>query len=124
MPRKARHTMDFQQAVTQALECHRICEETITHCLQKRGKHAEAAHIRLLTDCADICRMAADFMVRGSEFHPQVCAVCADMCERCAVDCERFSDDELMARCAQACRECAQRRSVRRPWSASVSTPM
>ncbi|MEU8006119.1 four-helix bundle copper-binding protein [Catellatospora sp. NPDC049111] len=108
MPRKQSHATIMQQGVTHALECHRICEETITHCLQAGGKHVEAAHIQLLTDCADICRTAADFMVRGSEFHPAVCAVCADVCERCAIDCERFSGDEQMAKCAKACRECAQ----------------
>ncbi|WP_203736611.1 four-helix bundle copper-binding protein [Catellatospora chokoriensis] len=101
MPGKQSHGVDMQQAVTYALECHRICEETITHGLQAGGNHVEAAHIRLLTDCADICRTAADFMARGSEFHAAVCAVCADVCERCAIDCERFGDDSLMAKYAR-----------------------
>ncbi|MCX9193226.1 hypothetical protein C3Y87_17830 [Carbonactinospora thermoautotrophica] len=98
----------MQRAVMDALECHRVCEETIGHCLQAGGRYAEASHIRLLTDCADVCRMTADMMARSSEFHPQMCGMCADVCVRCAEDCERFSDDEQMRRCAEACRRCAE----------------
>jgi hypothetical protein len=105
----ARHDSGMMaQGVTSALECHRVCEETVTYCLQQGGRYAEAAHIRLLTDCADICRTAADFMVRSSQFHPAVCGVCAEVCRQCAAACEAFGDDEQMRRCAQACRECEQ----------------
>jgi hypothetical protein len=36
-----------------------------------------------------------------------VCAACAEICERCAVECERFPDDMQMAACARMCRKCA-----------------
>jgi hypothetical protein len=36
------------------------------------------------------------------------CAVCAGICERCAVECERFPDDIQMAACARMCRTCAE----------------
>ncbi len=82
--------------------------ETVTHCLQMGGKHAEAAHIRLLLDCAEICATSANFMLRGSELHARTCAVCAEICERCAEDCERIGpDDEMMQRCAEMCHRCA-----------------
>jgi hypothetical protein len=42
-----------------------------------------------------------------SDVHPQTCAVCADVCERCAIDCEGFGDDEVMKACAEMCRRCA-----------------
>ena len=29
--------------------------------------------VRLLLDCAEICRTSADFMIRGSELHPHIC---------------------------------------------------
>lgn len=99
-------TIAMQHGVTEALTCHRICEETITHCLRQGGAHSDPDHIRLLMDCADICRMAADYMVRGSEFHAALCALCADICATCAAGCERFHDDDTMVACAQACRRC------------------
>jgi hypothetical protein len=101
-------TIALQQGVTESLTCHRICEETITHCLHTGGAHSDPDQIRLLMDCADICRVSSDFMVRGSAFHAALCALCADICETCAVACERFHDDAQMVSCAQACRRCAQ----------------
>lgn len=76
--------------------CHDICTESITHCLEMGGDHAEPSHIRLLLDCAEICQTSANFMLRMSDFHGQICGVCAEVCERCAEDGERFGDDQMM----------------------------
>ena len=72
------------------------------------GPHVEAAHLRLLLDCAEICQTSADFMLRGSELHGQVCGVCADVCDRCAQSCAQFGDDQQMQACAEECRKCAE----------------
>jgi hypothetical protein len=98
----------LEQSIRECTDCHRICTETITYCLQQGGPHAEAAHIRLLLDCAEICQTSANFMLRGSDLHGRTCGVCAEVCARCAQDCERFSDDVQMRRCAQTCRSCAE----------------
>ena len=74
------------------------------HC----GPHAEAAHIQLLLDCAEICQTSANFMIRGSQFHRRTCATCAEVCAACAEDCARFGDDTQMQRCAEMCRGCAE----------------
>jgi len=98
----------MQECIRNCTECHRVCLETVAHCLQLGGPHAEAAHIRLLLDCVQICATSADFMTRRSDLHARTCAVCAEVCERCAEDCEQFGDDEQMKRCAEVCRRCAQ----------------
>ena len=98
---------EMQECITNCLDCHTICLDTISHCLQMGGPHAEASHIRLLMDCAQICQTSADFMIRMSDVHPQTCGVCADVCERCAIDCERFGNDKTMMDCAAMCRKCA-----------------
>jgi hypothetical protein len=85
-----------------------MCLLTIPYCLQHGGQHAEAAHIRLLLDCAEICQTSANFMLRGSDLHSRICAVCAEICDRCAQDCERFEGDQQMQACAQACHRCAE----------------
>lgn len=104
------HTAAEMQECTQnCLDCHSVGLETVAHCLEMGGRHAEASHIRLLLDCADICRASADFMLRGSAHHAAVCGVCATVCDACAADCDRMGDDdELMRECAQACRRCAE----------------
>jgi hypothetical protein len=97
----------MRECITNCQDTHSITVETINHCLQMGGKHAEPSHIRLLMDCAQICQTSADFMLRMSDIHPQTCGVCADVCEQCAVDCERFGDDPMMKACAEMCRRCA-----------------
>ena len=94
--------------VQAALECHSVCLEAVTHCLTKGGDHARPAHIKLLLDCAEICQTASNFMTRESEAHALTCRVCADICVRCAAQCEQLADDEHIHRCADACRRCAE----------------
>jgi hypothetical protein len=76
--------------------------------MQMGGAHVEPSHIRLLLGCAEICQASANFMLRGSEFHGRLCAVCAEICEMCAESCERLGDDEQMRACIAACRHCAR----------------
>jgi|SRR5690606_13989195 len=101
-------TGEMAQCIDNCTRCHAICTETIQHCLSKGGKHAEAAHIRLLQDCAQICATSADYMLRGSDLHHLTCGACAEVCARCAEDCERMADDDLMRECAAVCRQCAE----------------
>jgi hypothetical protein len=88
-------------------ECREVCLATVAHCLDKGGRHAEFAHIRVLLDCADICTASAGFLMRGSDLHGGVCALCAEVCERCARSCESFADEADMKRCVETCRRCA-----------------
>ena len=109
MPHHQHHTPEMEQCIQNCTDCHNICVETTSHCLQLGGKHAEANHIRLLLDCAQICQTSADFMLRGSDLHGRTCDVCAEVCQRCAEDCERIDpNDAQMKECAEMCRRCAQ----------------
>ncbi len=99
---------DLQKCIKLCWECRTECQETLhNHCLQMGGKHTEAEHVKLMTDCIQACQTAADFMSRDSKFYASECAACADVCEACAESCERIGD-EKMKRCAEACRKCAQ----------------
>ncbi|MBI3652710.1 MAG: four-helix bundle copper-binding protein [Acidobacteria bacterium] len=99
---------EMQNCIQACLECHRICVETLVHSLQTGGRQAEARHLRLLLDCAEICQTSANFMLRGSELHRRICAVCAEVCEWCAQSCDQFGEDDMMRACAETCRHCAQ----------------
>jgi hypothetical protein len=98
---------DMRRCIEQCLACHSVCTEMVTHCLEKSGKYADVDQIRLLLDCAEICRTSAGFMMRGSDLHALTCGVCAEVCERCAIACEKMADDPAMKRCAEECRRCA-----------------
>jgi hypothetical protein len=100
---------EMRHCIEECTRCHAICLETVGHCLELGGKHADPAHIRLLLDCAEICQTSADFMLRGSDLHQRTCAVCAEVCQACAEDCERLAGgDKMMKDCAEQCRRCAE----------------
>ena len=87
-------------------DCHSICLETVTWCLDQGGKHASPDYVKLLQDCAEICQISANFMIRGSRFHALTCGACAEICEQCADKCEQLDGDQMQA-CAEECRRCA-----------------
>lgn len=99
---------ETQDCIKDCQECEAVCTESINHCLQMGGKHADASHIRSLMDCAEICQTSADYMLRSSEQYQSVCATCAEVCDRCEQSCRQFGDDTLMQSCAEACRHTAQ----------------
>lgn len=98
----------MQECIDECHTCEEVCLETVTHCLAQGGKHAEAEHIQTLLACAEICETSARFMLLGSEFHGQVCEVCAEVCTACAASCDSMPDDDTMRRCAEECRRCAE----------------
>lgn len=91
------------------LDCHAICEMCAKHCLSMGGDHAGVRHQVLMRDCADLCQMAADFMIRQSYLQGEVCRACARACEDCGESCERLAEgDTMMSACVEQCRTCAE----------------
>lgn len=82
--------------------------EVAFYCLQQGGKHAEANHVRLLMDCAEICQTSANFLIRGSDFHRRTGAVCAEVCQWCAESCEQMGNDTYMQAYDEVCRRCVE----------------
>lgn len=85
--------------------CHDVCLGTAMNYCLEGGEHAEGEHIRLMLDCAEICRTASTFMLVDSLYHRDVCAVCAEICEDCAAECEHMDG---MHACVRTCRDCAE----------------
>lgn len=94
----------MQHCIDDCLHCYRTCLQTaMNHCLEAGGRHTEPEHFRLMMNCADICRTAAEFMLASSSVHAPVCAACAEVCDACAQSCEQIGE---MEECVQACRTC------------------
>jgi hypothetical protein len=98
---------DMQGCILDCQDCHRICLDTMEHCLQRGGSHAEAEHIQTLLDCAEICATSASFMLRRSALYRRICGACAEACARCAEECTRAGSDAKMRACAEMCMRCA-----------------
>ncbi len=96
------------------LDCIRMCWQSraacqtvfFTHCLPHGGPHVAPDHVKLMTDCMEICQVAADFMTRDSALHAEICRACAVICDACADSCLEIGGAE-MDRCADICRRCA-----------------
>lgn len=89
-------------------ECQAICLESVAYSVRMQGYYAELGHVRLLEDAARMCEATLDFLLRGSEVRRSLTFLCAEVCERCVRDCERFDYDQRLLACAAVCRRCAE----------------
>lgn len=99
-----------QQAIDDCKECHAICVQTIQYSIQYGSSHVAPDHLRLLEDCAQICQLSEDLMLRSSFSSPAICEVCASVCDYCAVSCDQMGEgtNAQLRACADQCRRCAQ----------------
>ncbi len=98
---------EVHECLDDCIDCNKTCSETLTKCLAMGGEHAKLEHLNLLMDCAKICSINADFILRNSTYYPQTCGITADICDECADACDRF-DDDFMKECANVCRRCSE----------------
>jgi hypothetical protein len=96
----------MQECIELCKTCHDTCLEVVDHCLRRGGDLANPEHLKLLADCADICRLAGDFMTRNSRLHARTIELCIEICEECAIECDRYKDDPVVKHCADVCRKC------------------
>lgn len=101
---------DMQQAIDACLEAYKVCGETAYVCQQNSSTDPRMMQtMHRLVDCAEICIVTANFMLRRSENHPLTCEACVEICAQTARDCEALAEqDECFARCAQVCRLCSE----------------
>lgn len=100
--------MTLEECAKACLESHSMCLTTARYCMEKGGHHISAPHLALLLDCAEMCQMTANSLLRHSPQHAVVCDACARLCDACARDCEAMPADKRMQQCAATCRKCAQ----------------
>ncbi|MDO9635493.1 MAG: four-helix bundle copper-binding protein, partial [Thiobacillus sp.] len=92
------HT-EFASCIEACNDCAVACDRCAAACLQEPDPKPMARCIALDIDCAALCRLAAGFMARGSEFAQAVCALCAQICETCGAECSQHPH-ELCQACA------------------------
>ena len=96
---------EMQTCIAHCSRCHEVCLKSAAHCLKERGDEWQL--VTTLLVCAEVCRLSADTMIRGSELHRTLCGACAEVCKRCAHACSAFERDALLRECGEACRACA-----------------
>lgn len=99
----------LKDCIENCTRCSRSCLTLIPHCLSKGGEHASADHITMLQVCALMCETSAKLMLLDSEFHHDLCKICAEVCRSCERECKRLAGtDSDMLECAQICGQCAE----------------
>jgi hypothetical protein len=88
-------------------ECAEACEYCADACLDEDAVLELVECVRQGRDCADLCRMVAAFLARGSNLSAILVAALASACDACAAECEAH-DLEPCRACAEACRDCAE----------------
>jgi hypothetical protein len=98
----------FQQCIEACNNCAVICDHCTMSCLSEKNVQHLTRCIELNLDCASACRVAVEFMSKGSEYADRYCQLCADICNACAEECEKHADMEHCRHCAEVCRQCAE----------------
>lgn len=98
--------LNFQSCIDACNACADACDFCAAACLKEEDVKAMARCIAFDMDCAQICRVAASYMARGSHQAQAICRVCAEICKACADECGQHQMDHCQ-KCAEACRACA-----------------
>jgi hypothetical protein len=97
----------YHACLEACVACWVACEMCSDACLDEPDVGEMVRCIRLDRKCAEACQAAVRAMVRGSEAAPQVCRLCAELCDLCAAECARHHHEHCRI-CAETCRRCAQ----------------
>ena len=96
-------------ALIEALNnCATECSHCAMACLDEQDVKMLTACIKLDIDCAEVCRVTASLLSRGSEHGIHLLKECAELCDACAEECDKHSYMEHCKRCAVVCRDCAE----------------
>ncbi len=98
---------EAHECIDACMQCSDSCTDTLRHCLDLGGKHAERTHIALLKICAETCGLTAKAIVLGSTVQAELMDACQKISLACAEDCESMGEDAEMQKCAEFCRQCA-----------------
>lgn len=102
------HSTDkYQACISACSRCTQACLECMAACLNEPDVPARKDCICMLMECAEICREAVWFMSAGTRHIPELCRLCAGICEKCASECKAFQDSHCV-KCAGECKKCAK----------------
>jgi uncharacterized protein DUF326 len=97
----------YKSCIDACNACAEACDHCAASCLKEKDVQHMVRCVALDIDCAEICRLAAAYMSRGSERAADLCPLCADVCDTCAEECAKHKMEHCQA-CAKACRRCAE----------------
>ncbi len=101
------HSPQYQSVIEALHDCAATCDHCYSSSFQEQDIKMMARCIQLDRDCAEICKLTASALARGSEAAKTFLQACADICKACGEECARHQMDHCQE-CAAACRRCEQ----------------
>lgn len=98
-------TEKFKAIIDTCYDCATICELCATSSLNENASLMLNC-IKASRDCAEISRLTALLLARGSDHGMHMLNECAEACDFCADQCEKFQF-EWCKNCVKVCRKCA-----------------
>lgn len=102
-----KHSQIAKDCLVKTDRVRKILEEVMQYCLVEAGPYSERAVLGSMMDTIEIANLNAKYLLKNSEFRGQSANLCAEICDDCADQCARFSDDNVMVFASEICRECA-----------------
>ena len=99
---------DFKKCIDACLACAVACNQCGYECLHSSEVTKRIRCIQLDHECAIICFAAANMLSSGNKWIGRLYQECADICDACAVECEKHPQEEHCKICADMCRKCAE----------------
>ena len=97
-----------QKTIELLNNCAAACNQCTVACLNEAEVKMLTTCIQIELDCAEICRITASFLARGSAHAKHLLKECAEICNACAEECKKHSHMEHCKVCAETCRVCAK----------------
>ncbi|WP_313758881.1 four-helix bundle copper-binding protein [Atlantibacter hermannii] len=98
---------DYKKCIEACYLCAAACDNCAASCLEEQNLEMMRDCIRIDMQCANICRLAAQFMALKSDSAGELCRLCAEVCQKCGDECGKHQHDHCQA-CAKACHHCAE----------------
>jgi hypothetical protein len=94
------------QILAEISNCASECMDCHEDCVAENKDHSLDRCIEITRNCSVFCQFTFSALTSDAEHADIYYCICADMCNRCAAECEKF-DYPFCLRCAVACRKCA-----------------
>lgn len=97
----------YQTCIDMCVKCAQACRECLMIDLKEQDVADRTKCISFLNECERMCCFTAEIMTMAGQSSTKQCALCADMCEMAAEECENFKDTHTM-KCVNVLRDCAE----------------
>ena len=94
-----------EAVLTLLYNCIAACENCYSACLREEDASRMADCIITDRECADVCKLTAQFVATDSRFADKALQLCIDICIACEEVCRKHPMDHCQT-CADACHQC------------------